>query len=118
MDLRSSYAQSLVELDSLTRVNMNDPNSIKESKMKSIKQVIHHFRLKKIKYYDDSRQDSNYYYDAKTRYIWELKVDIDPLKMPSLIKLTDKDGPIVLVNDGTSSPDGYDEYVKIMKFNC
>jgi hypothetical protein len=106
MDLRSSYAQSLVELDSLTRVNMNDPNSIKESKKISIQQIIDYFKLKEIKYYKEQDQYNYYYYDENTKYVWHIMINTDPLKMPEFKKLMTY-----------SSPSGYDKYVAIMEFN-
>lgn len=115
MDLRSNYAQSLVELDSLTRVNMNDNNSIKKSKMKALNQVVHHFNFKKLKYYDDSQPDNIYYYDPNTKYIWYIFISTNPLEMPSFKKINnierDEDGKEI------KRTSYYDEYEKIMEFN-
>ena len=122
MDLRSNYAQSLVELDSLTRVNMNDSNSIKESKMKALMQVVNHFKLKKLKYYDNSRPDNNYYYDHNSKYIWYIVISSNPLQMPGFKKIKystslSQNGNTILEGSKTINDIYYDEYVKIMEFN-
>ena len=126
MDLRSNYAQSLVELDSLTRVNMNDSNSIKKSKMKALNQVVHHFNFKKLKYYDDSQPYNVYYFDPSTKYIWYIFISTNPLEMPGFKKINNISNSII-INENIIERDAdgkeikrtsyYDEYVKIMEFN-
>lgn len=122
MNLRSNYAQSLVELDSLTRVDINNPISIKEIKIKALMEVVEHFKLKEIKYYDNSQPDTQYYYDSNSKYIWYIFISANPLEMPGFKKInhspnTTENGNTLLVGDKSINDVYYDEYVKIMIFN-